>query len=93
MEQLIASMNQSLYTLYMSDENLIFLKPLYFTGGFDSVHKTQVLSLRWLMKAQKLCVSKKKKTWSCLNGRFGSTGRVMLCIWSVDLQEVFSRGT
>lgn len=79
----------------MPDENLIFLKPV-FTGGFDSAHKIQALNAWWLMKAQKLCVEKKKhryKTWSYLNGRFVSVGSLVLRICGVDLQEVFSRGT
>ena len=45
----------------MPDENLIFLKPV-FTGGFDSAHKIQALNAWWLMKAQKLCVERKKNT-------------------------------
>lgn len=44
----------------MPDETLIFLKPV-FTRGFDSAHKIQALSAWWLMKAPKLCVTKKKK--------------------------------
>ncbi len=39
---------------------------------------------------------KKKKTYktqSYLNGRLVSTGSLVLRIFSVDLQEVFSRGT
>lgn len=80
----------------MPDENLIFLQPV-FTGGFDSAHKIQALSARWLMKAPKLCVTRKKKkidkTWRYLNGSFVSVGSLVLRICSVDLQEVFSRGT
>lgn len=44
----------------MTDENLIFLKPV-FTRGFDSAHKIQALNALCLMKAPKLCVKAKKK--------------------------------
>lgn len=80
----------------MSDENLIFLKPV-FTGGFDSAHEIQALNVWLLMKAQKLCAKNEKKnrykTWSYLNGRFVSVGSLVLRICSADLEEVFSRGT
>lgn len=72
-------------------KNLIFPKPV-FTGGFDCAHKIQALSAWWLMNTSMLCVKKKNtyKTWSYLNGRFVSTGSLVLRICSVDLQEVFS---
>lgn len=81
----------------MPDENLIFLKPA-FTGGFDFAHEIQALSAWWLMKVPKLCVTTEEKknrykTWNYLNGRFVSIGSLVLRVCSVDLQEVFSRGT
>lgn len=47
--------------------------------------------------AEALCDERRKKnrykTWSYLNGRFVSIGSLVLGVCSVDLQEVFSRGT